>query len=248
VSKIASAADDAREADAGILGYFEEADRRIGRCSRNIGHILSAARVRSAALVALAVVGSATVVRAEERPEGPAAPPKQEDPFETKPGYAQVFATAMGGTGLRFNNPYRLATPLGDDAESVSRTNAYVDLGLAMTFGSPLGFQHGAAFRTTLGVEGVGQVVMTPSYFGWRRKGPLAAFGRVGIPLVLTPDPTWGFEGAVGGVFFFLGGIGVVAEIVGDVFYGTGTREVATAAYPVLSGQLGFIGTYEVLP
>jgi hypothetical protein len=40
----------------------------------------------------------------------------------------------------------------------------------------------------------------------------------------------------------------VVAEVVGDVFYGTGTREVKTAAYPVLSGQLGFLGTYEVLP
>src|SRR5262245_35999271 len=75
------------------------------------------------------------------------APPKKqgldrEEPFATKSGYTQVFATFMGGTGLRFNNPYRLSTPLGDDAESVSRTAAYVDIGLAMTLGSPLGFQH----------------------------------------------------------------------------------------------------------
>jgi len=89
---------------------------------------------------------------------------------------------------------------------------------------------------------------MTPSYFGWRRKGAFAAFGRAGVPLVLTPDATFGLEAALGGVFFFLGGVGLVAEIVGDVFYGTGTREVATATYPVLSGQLGFMGTYEVLP
>lgn len=195
--------------------------------------------------VARADAGDDLEPGAEE--DAPARLPADE-PLASKPGYVQLLATAMAGTGLRFNNPYRLSTPLGGDAESVSRTNAYVDLGLAMTLGNPLGYQHGAALRTTVGVEGVGQVVMTPSYFGWRRKGALAAFLRAGIPLVLTPDPTLGLEGALGGVFFFRGGLGVVAEIVGDVFYGTGTREVATATYPVLSGQLGLIGTYEVLP
>jgi len=218
---------------------------------------VSAVRKRQAALLFAAVVAASSytsLARADENdgaesqePDAPASP-KKDEPFATKPGYAQVIATMMGGTGLRFNNPYRLSTPLGGDAESVSRTNAYVDIGLAMTLGNPLGFQHGAALRTTVGVEGVGQVVMTPSYFGWWRRGALAAFGRAGVPLVLTPDPTVGLEGALGGVFFFLGGIGVVAEVVGDVFYGTGTREVATATYPVLSGQLGLLGTYEVLP
>jgi hypothetical protein len=185
---------------------------------------------------------------AEEIDPPPPPPPKKEEPFATKPGYAQIFATMMGGTGFRFNNPYRLSTPLGGDAESVSRTAAFVDLGLGMTIGNPLGFQHGASLRTSIAVEGVGQVVMTPSYFLWRRKSALAAFGRAGVPLVLSPDVTWGLEGAVGAAFFFLGGIGAVCEVVGDVFYGTGTREVSTAAYPVLSGQIGFIGTYEVLP
>jgi hypothetical protein len=187
-----------------------------------------------------------------ETRESDAAPKKttldREEPFATKSGYTQIFATVMGGTGLRFNNPYRLATPLGDDAESVSRTAAYVDLGLAMTLGSPLGFQHGASLRTTAAVEGVGQVVMTPSYFGWRRWRALAAFGRAGFPCVLTPDLTWGLEAAVGGAWFFLGGFGVVAEMVGDVFYGAGTREHSAVTYPVLSGQLGIIATYELLP
>ena len=41
VSKIASEAGEAREADVGILGYFEEADRRIARCSRKIGRLVS---------------------------------------------------------------------------------------------------------------------------------------------------------------------------------------------------------------
>ena len=43
-------------------------------------------------------------------------------------------------------------------------------------------------------------------------------------------------------------GIGVGAELVGDVFYGAGTREVEHPAYPVLSAQIGVTGTYEVLP
>lgn len=191
-------------------------------------------------LAAVPFVLATTDVRAAEK--------EREDPFAVKDGYAQLFVTAMGGTGLRFNNPYRLATPLGSDAESVSRTAGYVDIGVAGTLGNPLGLQQGVALRSTVAVEGVGQVVMTPSYFAWRRWRALAAFGRAGIPLVLTPEVTWGLEASAGGAFFFLGGLGVVAEIVGDIFYGAGTRDVAAAAYPVLSGQLGILGTYEVLP
>lgn len=193
--------------------------------------------MRTAALLAVMLYGS--LVSAEER---------RDDPLATKPGYAQLFATAMGGTGLRFNNPYRLSTPLGDSAESVSRTAAYVDIGLAATFGHPLGWQHGFALRTSTAVEGVGQVVMTPSYFGWRRWRALAGFVRAGTPFLLTPDTTWGLEAAAGGAWFFLGGVGLTAELVGDVVYGTGTRDVKTATYPILSGQLGLIATYEVLP
>ena len=55
-------------------------------------------------------------------------------------------------------------------------------------------------------------------------------------------------EAGVGATWFFLGGFGVAAEMVGDVFYGAGTREKATTTYPVLSGQLGFVVAYEVLP
>jgi hypothetical protein len=194
----------------------------------------------------LALVGGAAEARAEDAPSTVVREP--EEPFATKPGYLQLFGTVMGGTGLRFNNPYRLATPLGSDAESVSRTAAYVDLGLGATFGSPLGFQHGAALRFTTAVEGVGQSVLTPSYFGWRRLGRFAAYGRAGVPIVLTPDVTWGLEAGVGGAFFPLGGFGLVAEIVGDVFYGEGTRERSVATYPVLSGQIGLIAAFERLP
>jgi hypothetical protein len=149
---------------------------------------------------------------------------------------------------LRFNNPYRLSTPLGSTAESVSRTAAYVDLGIAATLGNPVGFQHGLALRLTLAVEGVQQTVFTPSYIAWYRKYALAAYGRVGIPIVASPQATWGVEGALGGAWFVRSGIGVALEVVGDVFYGAGTRERSIASYPVLSGQAGLIVQYEVLP
>jgi hypothetical protein len=187
-------------------------------------------------IVFAALIAAPSVARAEEAW------------VEPKPGYAQLFATAFVGDGLRFNNPYRLATPLGSDAESLSRTASYVDVGAAMTLGDPLGFQHGAALRMTASVEGVTQYVLTPAYLLWRRWRAWAAYARAGVPIVLRPNATWGLESGVGGVWFFRAGVGVAAEIVGDVFYGAGTREVARPAYPVLSGQLGLVVAYEVLP
>lgn len=207
---------------------------------------------RSCVLVGVlvaAIAGGARLAHADEvAVEPPERPRPEPDPFRTKPGYVQIFATSFVGEGLRFNNPYRLATPLGDDAESLSLTAPYVDIGLAATFGNPLGLQHGGALRTSVALQGVGQVVMTPSYLAWRRWRSLALYGRAGIPIVATPDLTWGLEAGVGGTWFFLGGIGLAAEVVGDVFYGAGTREKATTTYPVLSGQLGFVLAYEVLP
>ncbi len=161
----------------------------------------------------------------------------------------QLMATAFGGDGLRFNNPYRLSTPLGTNAESVSRTSAYVDLGLAVVLGDPRKVQHGFAARLSFAVEGVPQGVLAPSYLVWWRPRPAwAAYARASLPIVLTPNVTWGVEGGVGGVWFFRAGLGAAAEIVGDVYYGAGTKDVKAAAYPVLSAQLGFVVAYEVLP
>jgi hypothetical protein len=189
-----------------------------------------------AALVALALASSARA-RAEEGTV-----------VETKPGYAQLFGTAFVGDGLRFNNPYRLATPLGSSAESVSRTSAYADVGAAATIGAPSGLQHGVALRMSFALEGVHQAVITPAYLLWRRFRAWAVYGRAGVPIVLSPNATWGMEAGAGAVWFARAGIGVAAEMVGDVFYGAGTREVSRPAYPVLSGQLGVVVAYEVLP
>jgi hypothetical protein len=188
-------------------------------------------------LLVLAIASIAANTRAEE-----ALPSARKGP------YAELFATAFVGDGLRFNNPYRLATPLGSSAESISRTAAYGDIGAAATLGDPFGFRHGLALRLSFAVEGVKQGVLTPAYLLWRRWRAFGAYGRAGVPIVLSPDVTWGLEAAAGGVWFVRGGIGIASEVVGDLFYGAGTREVQTPAYPVLSAQLGVVVAYEVLP
>jgi hypothetical protein len=192
----------------------------------------------SAAATAACVMTRPQVARAEE--PGPR-------PWDHLPA-ATVLGTAAVGDGLRFNNPYRLATPLGATAQSVSRTAGFVDAGFAAVYGDARGLEHGLALRMTFATEGVPQAVLVPTYLLWRRFRDFAAYGRLGPAIVLTPDVTWGGELSVGGAWFLRGGVGVAAEIVGDVFYGAGTRDVATPAYPVLSGELGVVVAYEVLP
>jgi hypothetical protein len=198
-------------------------------------------RALSAAVAAL--VGSLVL---------PARPARAADeshaPRGTKFGWVDVFATAYVGDGLRFNNPYRLATVLGSQAESLSRTSSYADVGAAALIGDPSFLAHGLALRVTLALEGVPQTVLTPSYVALHRWGPWALYGRAGLPIVLYPDTTYGVEAAAGGVWFARAGLGLTGELVGDLFYGTGTREVATPAYPVLSAQAGIWVSWEAMP
>ena len=166
-----------------------------------------------------------------------------------RPGRSiDVLATAFVGDGLRFNNPYRLAAVLGRSAESLSRTASYADVGAAVAFGDPAYAANGIALRVSVALEGVPQSVLTPSYLLFRRSGAWAVYGRAGVAVVLSPDTTWGIEGAAGGVWFARAGIGVAAELVGDVFYGAGTRDVAEPVYPVLSAQGGLLLSWQALP
>ena len=192
------------------------------------------------ALAVLAVVSAAGDARAD-------------DAFVPEPAPSHgvpltIHAAAFFGDGLRFDDPYRLATVLGSSAEEVSRTASYVDLAAGMTLGDPRGFQNGFSLHLSLAVEGVQQSVLAPSYVLYRRFRDVAAYARAATPLVLSPDVTWGLEGALGGIWFVRAGLGLTAEIVGDVFYGAGTREVSAAAYPILSGQIGIALAYEVVP
>jgi hypothetical protein len=170
------------------------------------------------------------------------APPGQ------KSGCVDLFATSFVGDGLRFNNPYRLATILGSQAQSLSRTAAYTDLGGALLIGDPTFLAHGLVLRASLALEGIQQAVLAPSYMVLLRWTSWSVYGRAGAPIVLTPETTFGIEGGAGAVFFVRAGIGLAAELVGDVFYGAGTREAATPAYPVLSAQAGLWLSWEAMP
>lgn len=164
-------------------------------------------------------------------------------------GYARVVGTLAFGDGLRFNNPYRLSTQLGQTAESLSLTSAYIDLGAGFALGPPNGLQHGAALRFSAALSGVSQQVLTPSYFvavhGPRRT---LAFGRAGTPILLSPDAGVGAELGAGIGYFLTAKVGLFGEVVGDLFYGAGTFDVKYAVYPVLSAQLGLIIDAEILP
>jgi hypothetical protein len=167
---------------------------------------------------------------------------------ERRGPWVSVIGTAFVGDGLRFNNPYRLATVLGSTARSVSRTAAYADVGGAFVAGNPGRLAHGFSLRASFAFEGVSQYVLTPAYLMFHRWEALAVYGRVGVAVALAPDASWGLEGAAGGVWFARGGLGIGVELVGDVFYGAGTREVGTPAYPVLSAQSGLWLSWEAMP
>jgi hypothetical protein len=181
-------------------------------------------------------------------PRGARAADESHAPPGQKSGWVDLFATAFVGDGLRFNNPYRLATVLGSQAQSLSRTAAYTDLGGALLIGDPTFLAHGLVLRASLALEGVRQAVLAPSYMVLHRWTSWSVYGRAGAPIVLTPSRTFGVEGGAGAVFFVRAGLGVAAELVGDVFYGAGTREVATPAYPVLSAQAGLWLSWEAMP
>src|SRR5687768_16811451 len=53
--------------------------------------------------------------------------------------YVHGFGELMLGKGLRLNNPFRLATPVGDDPDGLSFTAYYLDLGIGAAFGPPAG-------------------------------------------------------------------------------------------------------------
>lgn len=166
-----------------------------------------------------------------------------------KSPYVEPFAGLALGRGLRFNNPFRLETQLGNDADSLSLTASYLDLGAGAAFGDPLGVRHGAALRLSIALEGVNQQVLTPSYVVlYPFHDNLLGFARAGTPIVFEPDLSGGLELGGGAVWFVTAGTGISAELVGSLFFGAATWERDPSVIPIASLQLGAWFEYEVLP
>jgi hypothetical protein len=163
--------------------------------------------------------------------------------------YVHTFGELMLGKGLRLNNPFRLATPVGDDPDGLSFTAYYVDLGVGAAFGPAAELQHGGAISLSVATDGIAQQVMSLSYVALYPITPrVLVRGRGGMPIVFGPDANVGMELAAAGAWLFTGGLGLSAELVGSLFYGAGTYEKSSTAVPVVSLELGAFFDYEVLP
>ena len=113
--------------------------------------------------------------------------------------------------GLRFNNPYRLRTVLGDDAESLSRAATYLDLALRRGARRPA--RIAARRRAALSRSRPTASRRRCSARLTRRCGRFGArwlvLARAGVPVVLEPDLNAGFELAAGGAFLLGAAVGI---------------------------------------
>jgi hypothetical protein len=163
-------------------------------------------------------------------------------------GYVRLQGTLLAGGGVRFNNPYRLRTFLGDGAASVSATAPYLDVGAAFAFGSPGRPQHGAAVRTSISLVGVPQVAVSVSYQLLYEPSPRwLVSGRAGLSVLAIPDANLGAEVAAGLGFRASAHLGLLVEAVGNLYYGASTLDVLYPVYPIASLQAGVLIDWERL-
>jgi len=245
----------AASASAQSSPYDEVALRRPGEVplSTLAKKLLRAAGVALAA----ALVLNPTRARADDEapePEPPSADVSDADVAwlqrlsEPRGSSFRLLLSATGGRGVRFNNPFRLATQLGASPEGPSLTAPYVDAGFALGFGNPFGFQHGPVVHASFATEGVAQPALSAGYALMRRTPVILGLARAGACLLAAPDANVGGEVALGGAVFATGALGVTAEVVGNLFYGAGTYDKAYTLFPVVSVQAGLLVDLEVLP
>src|SRR5882757_9998128 len=142
---------------------------RIGR--RSMTYSFAGPKVRLWAFAcALSYAPGIGLAQAE-----PTAPPvgyeRYRTPIADGSAYWHGFGSLALGDGLRFNNPYRLSTPLGKTPESLSLTAAYLDLALGVVRGPPDGLGHGAIVHLSIAAQGIPQEVLSLSYIALERIG-----------------------------------------------------------------------------
>lgn len=210
-------------------------------------------RAGVSALVFAVLFGSAAPVAGQMRPTPRGAAARERGSAAVAVGHRRGTPPSgllwLGlGRGVRFNNPYRLARPLGDTPESVSLAATYLDLGVGALFG-PRSFRQGATLGGAVALQGIGQFVLTPSYLA--ELGLSDGFGlrgRVGVPVVVAPDTTFGLEAALGPRIDMAYGLGAMLELVGSVYFGAATDETSLTTIPMLSLQVGVFFDHPLSP
>jgi hypothetical protein len=95
-----------------------------------------------------------------------------------------------------------------------------------------------------LGVDPAQQIVVAPTYLLYIGLSELFKLsGKVSVPLVVTPDFSFGAELAVGAHLFVLAGFGFYAELSATMFFGADST-----VHPFGSVEGGLSFDYEVLP
>jgi hypothetical protein len=147
------------------------------------------------------------------------------------------------------NNPYRLQTALGSQAESLSATAPYFDARLGALSGDPHGWHHGVSVGLAWALEGVPQQVITPSYV---IAYPLGVrhwlHASVGPSVVVQPDANVGLEVDAQWVVLVRAGLGAYLGLSYAAFWGAATEQSSATFIPIVGAHAGVSVHYEVLP
>lgn len=104
----------------------------------------------------------------------------------------------------------------------------------------------------TSGIDPFGQWAIAPAYavrVGFPA-GPVPDFvlrGRLGVPLVLAPDLTWGVEVDASITYAILAGLGAYFELGYATYFGAEDRAGDLTVHPLLAFELGVSVDWEVL-
>jgi hypothetical protein len=139
---------------------------------------------------------------------------------------------------------------------------AYVELrgGVALPQRGRVGHEITLAATTNLsgdgtytsGIDPFGQWAIAPAYavrVGFPA-GPVPDFvlrGRLGVPLVLAPDLTWGVEVDASITYAILAGLGAYFELGYATYFGAEDRAGDLTVHPLLAFELGVSVDWEVL-
>ncbi|WP_053234153.1 hypothetical protein [Sandaracinus amylolyticus] len=178
--------------------------------------------------------------------------------------YGQAFASLGVGGTVRILAHAAVCDPGVPGREGCRFSPPYLQLRGGWFFEGDGDLQHGAGLgigtnltpdgTAGLGIDAFGQWVLTPSYFlrYWFDQW-FQLMGHFGVPLALSAvtgtsrqastDFNWGLELQVGLVFKFLTGLGAYAAVNGAMFFAGDSM-----VWPTVSGEIGLMFEYEVLP